>query len=438
MMRPELVALMDLTLVPFGKETMVTYMDRAMKARMDGISSAKASESPWQHGIDLEEKFESENRPPLSWTPEGLVTHHGKKFRQRGNVKKVELSFEKTMALVEKDRSEEAGAWDHVYWNCQNGEEECASNKIQGCAIKAAGSAPAAFPFLTCLMNKGGVVKFAEPCARENKLDPKTLHACFDGKVGEKLEWAAALKTAEAVTSLDFFNIPWVTIDSHHMACPHGKCDLESAVCEHLISEATTLAQRSAARLACPKSEMKLASDEVLWKSEASGKQVIRKTFKNTQPCLNGGLDNEVEDGWKGEGLGKHAGKVCECHNGLLKCRNPTAQQIALRTAKSLRGKELKNAHDKHSEQLRLQRLKMEKRERAAAVVTAAAVDDSHEGVKLNNFLDDMDPEIPKKHVRKAQPSIHTATGMLLWCNDTALCCRVSKHAPSCNNRPFM
>jgi len=110
---------------------------------------------------------------------------------------------------------------------CQHGDAECAANRVEGCAVKLAGSSAAAFPFIRCFeVEHGCKAGAAQTCAAQNgPFSFGDLEACYSGPDGLAVDAANAKLTAaipggHAVT-------PWPLLDG---AAPASK-DLLAEVC---------------------------------------------------------------------------------------------------------------------------------------------------------------------------------------------------------------
>jgi hypothetical protein len=158
------------------------------------------------------------------------------------------LSRKATMMVVRKRMTSKTKPWDGAVFHCQHGKGECDSNKVQNCAIKVAGSSGNAFGFILCMELKFGWMESAKACAKQNALDFSLIHKCFQGEQGNEVEWKAAVTSA--AIQPDFPYVPWVTIgeNQHHLHCPHG-CDLMRPLCKEYALKVSRSAQQISTRL---------------------------------------------------------------------------------------------------------------------------------------------------------------------------------------------
>jgi interferon gamma-inducible protein 30 len=114
---------------------------------------------------------------------------------------------------------------------CQHGDKECVANRMEGCAIKLAGSSIKAFPFIHCYeVENGCKAAAAETCAAQAGIKYADLQTCVTGPAGLAVDAANAKMTA--LIPGGHVATPWPVINGQNL---DQQKDLLAAVCDAIV-----------------------------------------------------------------------------------------------------------------------------------------------------------------------------------------------------------
>lgn len=95
---------------------------------------------------------------------------------------------------------------------CQHGSNECAGNRLEGCAIRHNPDPKKYLPFIFCFEgDNGSDLSYAMKCANSTGLDYKQIDQCVRGPEGDAADAFNAKQTAAFGTSRP--GTPWVLVN---------------------------------------------------------------------------------------------------------------------------------------------------------------------------------------------------------------------------------
>jgi len=114
-----------------------------------------------------------------------------------------------------------------TWWEfqCQHGDEECAGNLIETCAMNLYPSTPKWLPFINCVEHGGDPVTFGQQCAQQTGLDLNKIQNCTGSIQGNM--WEHTMGAATDVAQIQY--TPWVTINGQHST--DAENNLQAAIC---------------------------------------------------------------------------------------------------------------------------------------------------------------------------------------------------------------
>ncbi|XP_053382710.1 gamma-interferon-inducible lysosomal thiol reductase-like [Mercenaria mercenaria] len=123
------------------------------------------------------------------------------------------------------------GKWEYT---CQHGQDECAGNLIETCAMYIMQNFSNYFPFIHCIEAQKWTAPAdaAKTCAKNMKIDLAPITDCANGKLGNGLLHEMALKTA--ALNPPHMYVPWITFNGQHDGILENRAlsDLLSVVCD--------------------------------------------------------------------------------------------------------------------------------------------------------------------------------------------------------------